>query len=177
MIELWHKPRPQSVRTLWRADAIVVNRDGECVESLRAGEIERATLVHAGEGESPGDVRAVLFELADRAVLLHAATGIAGRVLFERQTYWAARRCIYWVNERLLAWPPAFAATRAWPLLRPRVPPHQTMTPAAAAALLAGAALSGPHTWDQRKQHRIERRRPFPGRSINATPVHGAAVG
>jgi hypothetical protein len=39
------------------------------------------------------------------------------------------------------------------------------------------ADLSGPHTWEQRKQHRIERRRPFPGRPIAATPAHSGALG
>ena len=36
--------------------------------------------------------------------------------------------------------------------------------------------LTGSHTWDQRKQHRIERRRPFPGRAIGATQAHSGAT-
>jgi hypothetical protein len=171
-----HRPRPQPLRTSWRADEIVVTRGGECVDRLRANEIERVTLVHAGDGESPGDVRTVLFELADRAVLLDAASGIAGRVLFERQAYWAQRRCIYWVNDRQLIWQAVEGAQR-WRFLRPRVPPHRVLTPATTAALVARARPTGPHTWDERKQHRIERRRPFPGRPIGATPAHGGAPG
>ena len=30
-------------------------------------------------------------------MILPAASGIAGRVHFERQAYWAGRHCIYWV--------------------------------------------------------------------------------
>jgi hypothetical protein len=171
-----HRPRPQPLQTQWQADEIVVTRGGECVDRLRASEIERVTLVHAGDGESPGDVRAVLFELAGRAVLLDAASGIAGRVLFERQAYWAQRRCIYWVNERQLAWQ-AVDGARRWRFLRPRVPAHRGLPPATAAGLIERASLTGPHTWEQRKQHRIERRRPFPGRPLAATHAHGGALG
>ncbi len=167
---------PPSVSTFWRVDEIIVNQAGACLDRLRASEIERVTLVHAGEGESPGDVRAVVFELADRAVMLDAGSGIAGRVLFERQAYWSQRQCIYWVSERRVAWPAALGASR-WPLLRPRVSPHQVVPRATVAAMFEPADLSGPHTWEQRKQHRIERRRPFPGRPIAATPAHSGALG
>jgi hypothetical protein len=143
---------------------------------LRASDIERVTLVHAGEGESPGEVRAALFEMAERAVLLGAASGIAGRVLFERQAYWAQRNCIYWVGERRVSWPSVLGEPR-WPLMRPRVPMRRTLTPAAAASLIDRAEVTGPHTWDERKRHRIERRRPFPGHAIGATAVHGGMLG
>jgi hypothetical protein len=170
---IWTLPRTQQapVTTCWQADAIVVARGGEPIDRLRAGDIERVTLIHAGEGESPGEVRAALFELADRAVLLGAASGIAGRVLFERQAYWSQRHCIYWVGERRVAWPSLLGEPR-WPLGRPRVPQHRTLAAAAAAALLDRAQVTGPHTWDERKRHRIERRRPFPGQPIGATAVH-----
>jgi hypothetical protein len=163
------------VETYWQADEIVVTQGGELVDRLRAGGIERVTLVHAGDGESPGEVRAALFEMADRAVLLGAASGIAGRVLFERQAYWSQRNCIYWVSERRVAWPAVLGEAR-WTLLRSRVPQHRALTPAAAASLLERAQVTGPHTWDERKRHRIERRRPFPGRAIGATPVHGGML-
>ena len=143
---------------------------------MRASDIERVTLVHAGEGESPGEVRAALFEMAERAVLLGAASGIAGRVLFERQAYWAQRNCIYWVGERRVSWPSVLGEPR-WPLMRPRVPMRRTLTPAAAASLIDRAEVTGPHTWDERKRHRIERRRPFPGHAIGATAVHGGMLG
>jgi len=174
---IWTLPRTKQapVRTCWRADEIVVTQGGELIDRLPAGEIERVTLVHAGEGESPGDVLAALFDMADRAVLLSAASGIAGRVLFERQAYWSQRDCIYWVDQRRVSWPSALGETR-WPFGRPRVAQHRTLTPAAVASLLERAEVTGPHTWDERKRHRIERRRPFPGRAIGATPVHSGML-
>jgi hypothetical protein len=175
---IWTLPRASQapVRTCWRADEIVVTQVGELIDRLRASDIERVTLVHVGDGESPGEVRAALFEMPDRAVLLGAASGIAGRVLFERQTYWSQRNCIYWVDQRRVAWPSLLGEPR-WPLGRPRVPQHRSLTLAAAAALLEHAEVTGPQTWDERKRHRIELRRPFPGRAIGATPVHGGMFG
>jgi hypothetical protein len=174
---IWTLPRSKQapLRTCWRADEIVVTQGGALIDRLRASDIERVTLVHAGDGESPGEVRAALFEMADRAVVLGAASGIAGRVLFERQAYWSQRNCIYWVDQRLVSWPAALGEAR-WPLARARVPQHRTLTPTAAAALFERAEVTGPHTWDERKRHRIERRRPFPGRGIGAAPVHSGML-
>jgi hypothetical protein len=174
---IWTLPRTKqaTVSTCWRADEIVVTQGGELVDRLRAGAIERVTLVHAGEGESPGEVRAALFEMTDRVVVLGAASGIAGRVLFERQAYWSQRNCIYWVDQRRVAWTSVVGEPR-WPLVRTRVPQHRTLTPAAAASLLERAQVTGPHTWNERKRHRIERRRPFPGHAIAATPVHSGLL-
>jgi len=164
------------VETHWRADEIVVTQGNQLIDRLRAGRIDRVTLVHTGEGESPGDVCAALFQTAGRAVLLGAASGIAGRVLFERQAYWSQRSCIYWVAERSVAWASVFGASR-WPFARPHLPQHCTLTPTAVATLLDRAVPSGPHTWDQRKQHRIERRRPFRGHATRATPMHSGVLG
>lgn len=36
---------------------------------------------------------------------------------------------------------------------------------------------TGPHTWDERKRHRIERRRPFPGRALGVTAAHSGMLG
>ena len=163
------------VSTCWRCDEIVVSRDRECIDRLPASDIQRATLVHRGEGDSPGEVRAVLLETSERAVLLSVTSGIAGRVLFERQAYWSRRNCIYWVSERRVTWPAAFAGSR-WPFVRPRLPQHRCLTPSDAAALLDRAEVTGPHTWEQRKQHRIERRLPFPGWAIGTTAVHSGAL-
>ena len=174
----WTLPRahPAPIETCWQADVIVVTRGRTVVDRLCADAIERVTLIHAGEGESPGEVRAALFELADRAVLLGAASGIAGRVLFERQAHWARRGCIYWVSERRVGWSSLPGEPR-WPRLRARVPSHCTLTHAAAATLVDRGEAAGPQTWDDRKRLRIERRRPFPGRTVGATPVHGGMLG
>ncbi|HSW26778.1 MAG TPA: hypothetical protein VLJ62_28745 [Burkholderiaceae bacterium] len=164
----WPSANKQApIRTCWRADEIMVTQCGEVIDRLRARRIERVTLVHAGEGESPNEVRAALIQTAGRTVLLGAASGIGGRVLFERQAYWAQRNCIYWVAERCVDWPAVFGASR-WPFACPRLPLHCTLTHAVVSALLDRAELTGPHTWEQRKQHRIERRRPFRGQAIAA---------
>lgn len=168
----WMFPRTKQglVATRWMGDDIVVVRDHKVIDSLRSNDIERVMLVHAGEGESPGDVRAALFEMADRVLLLSAASGVAARVLFERQAFWARRNCIYWAAERSVAWTSVLGKAR-WPL-RVHVPPYEAIACAAAGALLEHAQVTGPHTWDERKRYRIERRRPFRGHAIGATPLH-----
>ena len=168
----WTFPRTKQglVSTRWKGDDIVVVHDNKVIDSLRSADIERVVLVHAGEGESPGDVRAALFELADRVVLLSAASGVAARVLFERQAFWSRHNGIYWAAERSVAWA-SLLGKGLWPL-RVRVPAYEAITRAAAGALLEHAQVTGPHTWDERKRYRIERRRPFRGHAIGATPLH-----
>jgi hypothetical protein len=169
-----HGAKELPLKTGWRGDEIVVMRGNEVVDRLRAVEIERVTLIHAGEGESPGEVRAALFEMTGRVVVLGAVSGIAGRVLFERQAHWSQRNCIYWINEQRVRWPPARRESR-WAFGH-RVPQHLALAPAAAAAVLERSSATGPHTWDQRKQRRIERRRPFPGHVIGAAHSHSGAL-
>jgi len=166
--------RPTPLRTCWQADEIAVARGDELIDRLRADDIERVTLVHAGEGESPIEVRAALFEMPDRVVLLGAECGIAGRVLFERQAYWSRRNCIYWINERCVSWPETVGEARR--LFARQPPQYQLFTAAEARALFARTDLTGPHTWDQRKQCRFERRRPFPGRLLGAPQISGGAT-
>lgn len=165
-----HRSQPAPITACWRAEEIVVTRGREVIDRLHAVDIERVTLVHAGEGESPGEVRAALFDLAGRTVVLSAASGINGCVLFERQAYWSLRNCIYWIADRHVSWPAVQRSLRRW-FARPRVPQYAALTSAAAAARLDRAQITGPHTWDQRKQHRIDRRRPFRGHAIASTPV------
>lgn len=165
------KAKQGFVSTRWQGDDIVVIRDNKVIDSLRSTDIARVMLVHAGEGESPGDVRAALFDLGDRVVLLGASSGVAARVLFERQAFWSRRACIYWAAERSVAWA-SLLGKGLWPL-RTRVPQHAAVTRTVAGALLEHAQLTGPHTWDERKRYRIERRRPFRGHAIGATALHG----
>ncbi|MFO1219903.1 MAG: hypothetical protein U1E89_16170 [Burkholderiaceae bacterium] len=174
---MWTVRAKQSpVKTSWRGDEIVVTQGVERIDGLRAGEIERVTLIHRGAGESPGEVRAALFEMSGRAVLLRATSGVIGRVLFERQAWWSRRNCIYWVSERCVTWPPS-VGRRRWRFGRTELPQVRTLLPADVASLFERTAVTGPHTWEQRKQYRIERRRPFPGWALGATPmVSGASV-
>ncbi len=162
------------LRTCWQADEIGVMRAGETVDRLPAQEIERVTLVHIGVGESPIEVHAAIFELPDRVVVLGAQCGIAGRVLFERQSFWTQRNCIYWVSHRHVAWPAAEGDSR-WPFAR-QAPAHLQLTPAAAKHLFQCTDATGPHTWEQRKQYRFERQRPFGGRHVGATQVQGSLM-
>ncbi|HET7528199.1 MAG TPA: hypothetical protein VFK10_19820, partial [Burkholderiaceae bacterium] len=174
--DMWtSRTDPSPVKTSWRGDEILVTQGAGLIDRLRASDIERVTLIHRGAGESPGEVRAALFEMTARAVLLRAASGVAGSVLFEHQAYWSHRNCIYWVSDRCVAWASAASATR-WPFGRTGLAQHRTLSPADAALLFERAAVTGPHTWDQRKQYRIERRRPFPGWVSGATPINRGAL-
>ena len=164
------KSREAPLHTSWQADEIVITRGDELIDQLPAEAIERVTLVHATGGDSPGEIRAAIFELTDRIVLVGAGSGIAGRVLFERQAYWSQRACIYWISERHVSWPEVRGESR-WPFGR-QIPQHRNLAPTMLGALLERADATGPHTWDQRKQWRIERRRPFRGRAMGVSPAH-----
>ncbi len=166
------KVRAPQLRTCWQAENITVTRGDESIDRLPADEIERVTLVHIGAGESPIEVHSAIFELPGRVVVLGAQCGIAGRVLFERQAYWSQRNCIYWVNHRRVSWPAVEGESR-WLFAR-QVPPYQQLTPAQADALFQRSDVTGPQTWDQRKQYRFERQRPFGGRQVGATQVQGS---
>jgi hypothetical protein len=166
------KARAAQLRTCWHNDEITVSQGDELVDRLRADEIQRVTLVHIGAGESPIEVHSAIFELPERVVVVGAQCGIAGRVLFERQAYWAQRNCIYWVNNRLVSWPAVEGESR-WLFAR-QVPPYQPLTLAQANALFQRSDVTGPQTWDQRKQYRFERQRAFGGRQVGAMQVQGS---
>lgn len=168
----WMFPRAEQglVSVRWQGDQLVVQRDDEVIDGWRESDIERVVLVHAGEGESPGDVRAALFELTDRVVLLSAVSGVVARVLFERQAFWSRRRCIWWAADSSVTWTSLFDPGR-WPM-RARLPRYKVVPRAASSAWLEHAQVTGPHTWDERKHYRIERRRPFRGHAIATTPLH-----
>ena len=168
------KVRTPQLRTCWQADEIAVTRGDELIDRLRADEIERVTLVHIGAGESPIEVHSAIFEFADRVVVLGAQCGIAGRVLFERQAYWSQRNSIHWVSYRRVSWPETQGESR-WLFAR-QVPPYQQLTPEQAKSLFQCSDVTGPHTWDQRKQYRFERQRPFGGRQVGATQVQGSLM-
>ena len=91
--------------------------------------------------------------------LFEARTGFAGRVNFERQAFWQERGCVYWV--------PAASAALPWRLrlggwrgdAAGRA--YRRIDRSELEGCLAGWALEGPQTWDERKQSRLERSRPF----------------
>jgi hypothetical protein len=166
------KTRAPQLRTSWQGDDIAVTRGDEMIDCLRAEDIERVTLVHIGAGESPIEVHSAIFELPGRVVVLGAQCGIAGRLLFERQAYWAQRHCIYWLSHRHVSWP-AFDGAPRWAFAR-QAPPYQQLTPEQASAVYRRSDVTGPHTWDQRKQYRFRRERPFGGRHVGAMQVQGS---
>ncbi len=90
MKALWH--------TLWQGHDIAVCRDSVEVDRFSTQQIERVLLLHRGSGDSPGDVVQVVIELPDHCLVFSADTGIAGRINFERQSFWAERGCVHWVN-------------------------------------------------------------------------------
>ena len=116
-------------RTLWQQNDIVVYRDEVEVDRLPAERIERVYLVYRGQGDTPNDIAQTIVELAGDGAsrVFEPETGFAGRVNFERQTFWQERRCVYWVAapSRSLPWRLRFGAWRgeatgALPPPRPR---------------------------------------------------------
>lgn len=146
-------------RTLWQQQDIVVYRDDVEIDRLAASRIRNVYLVYRGHGDSPGDIGVTVVELDDGYALFEAQTGFAGRVNFERHDFWQTKECVYWV--------PAASAALPWRL---RLGGWSGSAPARAYRRLerseiegcvANWALEGPETWEDRKRHRIERRRPF----------------
>lgn len=145
-------------RTSWQQHDIVVYRDEVEVDRVAADRIGRVFLLYRGRGDSPGDIARSVVETRDgEALLLAAATGFAGRVNFERAAFWRSRDCVYWVDAARASLPWRLRLARrlsggvAWQRCD-----WQTI-----AAAIARWPLEGPETWEQRKQHRIERSRPF----------------
>ena len=146
-------------RTAWQGQEIVVYREDEEIDRFDAGHIQRVLFVHRDSGDSPGDLVLALVELPEDYLLLPADTGFAGRVNFERQTYWSERACVYWVNEAQATLPLRLRRGR-W-FLGFSGPTYVRLPRAELAALIERWPLQGPQTWEQRKWRRIERNRPF----------------
>jgi len=141
----------------WRGMDLLVLRDGIEVDRVHAEDIERVILVNEGAGETPGELLFALIETAVEHLVLPASSGIAGCVHFERQAFWTAHDCIYWLNAGQIAlprrlrpamWPLRRAHTAYLRLPRGELAPHLEHWP-----------LEGPQTWEQRKWDRIARTR------------------
>ena len=148
-------------RTLWQHNDIVVYRDDVEVDRLPGERIARVVLVYRGHGDTPGDIAQSVVELEGDGgyALFEPNTGFAGRVNFERQSFWHERQCVYWV--------PAASATLPWRL---RVQAWRGDASARAfrrvardelAACVARWPTDVAQTWEDRKRRRIERSRPF----------------
>jgi hypothetical protein len=149
-------------RTLWQQQSIVVYRDEIEFDRLAADRIGRVFLAYRGAGDSPGDIDMSIVEFDDDAegfALFEARTGFAGRVNFERQAFWQARACVYWV--------PAASVSLPWRLRlggwrgEASGRAYRRVARAELEACLGAWVLEGPQTWEDRKQSRLERNRPF----------------
>jgi hypothetical protein len=146
------------LHTAWMGmDLVLTRADGQEVDRIPAAEIERVVLVCKGAGESPGDLVYAVIETPADAIVVPADSGIAGRVHFERQAFWAERKCIYWVSESQAALPRRLRPG-LWMLRRSR-PGYMRVPRSEVAAAIEQWPLEGPQTWEQRKWDRIVKRR------------------
>jgi len=151
--------------TAWQGNDLVISRNDEEIDRIPAEAIRRVVLVGHGAGESPGDLAYAILETADEAVVLPAASGIAGRLHFERQAFWAERNCIFWVGESQAPLPRRLRPG-LWLLPRQR-PGYMRVPRSELAAAIEQWPLEGPQTWEQRKWARIARSR------VLTQPVEG----
>ena len=156
-------------RTLWQQQDIVVYRDETEVDRLPAEDIARVLFVYRGRGDNPGDIEHCVVELAGEAgyALFAPDTGFAGRVNFERQSFWRERRCVHWVpaHAASLPWRLRFQAWRGDGGSRA----FRRLAREELHASVARWPVEGPETWDERKLHWIGRNRPFGyGHSVHA---------
>jgi hypothetical protein len=145
--------------TAWLGQDIVLYRNGEEIDRVPANDIERIVFVYANAGDTPGDLQYAVVELPDEHVIFPAETGFAGRVHFERQSFWQARNCVYWVSQQRASLPMRHRRGR-W-FLRRSTPAFLRLPKGELAPVIEQWPLEGPQTWEQRKWQRIERSRPF----------------
>jgi hypothetical protein len=149
--------RATSTHTRWTGTDLLILRDDQEVDRVPAHEIRRVILVCRHGGQSPGDLSFAVIETPAAHVLLPADSGIAGRVHFERQSFWSQRPCIYWVDEAAVELPrrlrPGFT------LFGRTAPAYARLAHEELAPLIEQWPLEGPQTWEQRKWERIVRSR------------------
>ena len=148
-------------RTLWQMNDIVVLRDDVEVDRLPGERIARVFLVYRGQGDTPGDIAQSIVELDGDGgyAVLGPLTGFAGRVNFERQSFWHERQCVHWIAARLavLPWRFRLQAWRADASARA----YRRVARAELAASIGRWPIERPQTWEERKRCRLERSRPF----------------
>ncbi|HXD06786.1 MAG TPA: hypothetical protein VN680_12085 [Burkholderiaceae bacterium] len=156
--------------TAWQGHDIVVFRNGLEVDRIHASDIRRVIFVQSGEFLTAGDLECAVVELDDQFVVFPADTGFAGRVHFERQSFWDSRACIYWVSGCSGSLPSDCMRRRGFTFLR-RVPRYARIERTRLAPVVESWCLEGPQTWDERRWSRIKSQRPFTNSiaaSINA---------
>ena len=162
--------------TRWSGAHIVVSRDGAEVDRLHAPEVSRIVFVQPGGTLHAGDLSFALVELPEEFVVFPAETGFAGRVHFERQAFWASKRCIYWADAAQARLPSRWLERRGFGLAR-RAPRYARVPRVELAPEVERWPLEGPQSWDERRWQRIERSRPFSRfdnrREDRLAPAHG----
>ncbi len=144
-----------SLKTRWEGSDLLVLRGEREIDRIASREIHRVILV-CHRGDSPSDLRFAVVETLTDHILLPAASGIAGRVHFERQAFWLQRPCLYWVDDARAPLPRRLLPG-VW-LLRRQQPGYMRLAHAELAAVIEQWPLEGPHSWEQRKWARIVRK-------------------
>lgn len=159
--------RTQNLDTRWDGDHLLILANEKEIDRIAAREIHRVILVCRG-GDSPSDLRFAVIETTSNHVLLPAASGIAGRVHFERQSFWMQRPCVYWVDESRAALPRRLLPG-VW-LLRRQQPGYVRLPHNELAAVIETWPLDGPQSWEQRKWAHIVRNRMLPPAAVARPP-------
>jgi hypothetical protein len=161
--------RPPTLDTRWEGNDLLVLRNEQEIDRIAARDIHRVILVCHG-GDSPSDLRFAVVETTAEHILLPAASGIAGRVHFERQSFWMQRPCVYWVDEARAPLPRRLLQG-VW-MLRRHVPGYMRLPHEELASVVDGWPLEGPQSWEQRKWAHIVRNRLLPPAEGRAQPRH-----
>jgi hypothetical protein len=147
------------LQTRWQAMELIVTREGREIDRVAARDIERVIMVYRDRGDTPGDLAFAVLQTPAHDLLFPPESGIAGRVHFERQLFWNERRCIYWVPAIKAVLPRKLCAG-VW-ILRLNKPAYVRLPRDELQSVIAGWSLEGPQSWDERKDERIARARPF----------------
>jgi hypothetical protein len=138
--------------TRWEGHHLLVLRNEVVADRLAGADIRRVILV-CDHGDTPSDLSFAVIEVGADHVILPADSGIAGRVHFERQGFWAQHPCVYWTSAAQAPLPRTLRPG-LW-LLRRHKPAYLRLPSAELAPLIESWPLEGPQTWEQRKWARI----------------------
>jgi hypothetical protein len=151
--------RHDALNTRWDGTDLLVLRNEQEIGRIPSREIHRVILVCRG-GDSPSNLRFAIVETTSEHILLPATSGIAGRVHFERQSFWLQRPCVYWVDETRAPLPRRLLPG-VW-LLRRQQPAYMRMPHDQLSSVIDQWPLEGPQSWEQRKWARIMRNQLLP---------------
>ena len=147
------------LHTRWQSMDLIVSQDGREIDRVSATDIERVIVVYSERGDTPGDLAYAVLQTHEHDLLFPPESGIAGRVHFERQLFWGERRCVYWAPLAKAALPRKLCAG-VW-MLRLSKPTFVRLPREELRPVIAQWPLEGPQLWDERKNERIARARPF----------------